>query len=137
MVLPPVQHWKVLVVDDNPDVAGLFRRYLRGRPYRLTQATSGTSALHLALDLHPDVVVLDVLLPSEDGWDTLRHLRETPPLAETPVIISTVLPERALAHSLRVAEFLPKPVTRSALIAALERCCSAPVRRPGRPGPSG
>ncbi|MBI2941314.1 MAG: response regulator [Chloroflexi bacterium] len=122
VVLPAVERRKVLVVDDNPDVVMLFRRYLRGKPYRLIQATSGAGALRLAGELRPDVIILDVLIPSEDGWDILHKLRAAPGLADTPVVVCSVLPERALARSLRVAEFLPKPVTCPALLAALERC---------------
>lgn len=132
VVLPPVALFKVLVVDDNPDVAGLFRRYLRGQPYRLIQATSGESAIQLTDDLRPDVVILDVMLPSADGWEVLAELRRRDAGRRIPTVVCSILPEKALAHSLGVDEFLAKPVTREALLAALRRCV-LPPGQPDRP----
>jgi len=132
VVLPPIQLRKLLVVDDNPDVVGLFRRYLRDQPYRLLQAMSGRGALRLAKELHPDLIILDVLIPSQDGWEILQQLRNEPETTHTRVIICSVLPEQALAVSLGVSEFLPKPVTRQALLAVLEPQCPGPRESPVR-----
>jgi CheY-like chemotaxis protein len=122
VLLSPVSLRKILVIDDNPDLVTLFRRYLRGDPYRLIQTTSGESAIRLAEDLQPDLIILDVMLPSADGWDTLAVFRQRPRSRHVPVIICTILPEQALAQSLGVSEFLAKPVTQEALRVALERC---------------
>jgi len=136
LVLPPVPLRAVLVVDDSPDVGSLFQRYLRGEPYRVVQATSGEGARRLAAELQPEVIVLDVMLPSQDGWEILQRLRDDPVTRFIPVVVCSVLPERELAVSLGVAEFLAKPVTRSTLLATLERCCSVQGARPGRPSAS-
>jgi CheY-like chemotaxis protein len=127
---PVVALRKVLVVDDNPDIVLLFRRYLLNAPYRVIPATTGSAALHLATILRPDAIVLDVMLPShsgdvQDGWDLLRQLRGAPALASTPVIVCSVLPELALASSLGVSEFLAKPISRARLLAVLDRCCES------------
>lgn len=134
VVVPPARLRTLLVVDDNPDVAGLYRRYLRGEACRTLQATTGAGALKVARQLRPDLIVLDVLLPGEDGWELLAALRRAADLQRTPVVVSSVLPERALAQSLGVAGFLPKPVGRPALIAAMERWC--PARRANRALPA-
>lgn len=131
VVLPPVQLRTVLVVDDNPDVVALFRRYLREQPYRVIQATSGASALRVVGELQPDAIVLDVMLPSLDGWDILQQLRGRAETRDVPVIVCSVLPERTLALSLGVSDFLAKPVTRPALLAALQRCHPMSEVRPG------
>lgn len=122
VVLPPVALHKVLVVDDNPDVVGLFRRYLRGQPYRLIQATSGESAIQLTGEMQPAVVILDVMLPSTDGWEVLATLRRQDVGRRIPIVVCSILPEKALAESLGVDEFLAKPVSRETLLAALQRC---------------
>ncbi len=122
LVLPPVQLRTVLLVDDNPDMVGLFRRYLRGLPYRVLQTTSGANVPRLAARLRPDVIILDLLLPSRDGWDVYLALRQHPEIAAIPVIVCSILPERTLASSLGISEFLPKPVTRGQLLTALARC---------------
>ena len=128
----------ILLVDDNPDMALLFRRYLAGTPHRLVQARSAERALRLARELQPDAIILDVLMPSHDGWEILDALHTDPTTAALPVIVCSVVPDHALAYSLGVADFLAKPVSRTAFLAALERL---PARRagagPGPPGASG
>lgn len=126
LLLPFARTRRLLVVDDNPDVAYLFSRFLREHNYQVLLATNGEAALELAREAHPDVVTLDVLMPSQDGWDILRQLAGDPRTRHIPIILCSVLPERSLALSLGVAEFLSKPVTQQALLAALQRCVSAP-----------
>jgi CheY-like chemotaxis protein/predicted DNA-binding protein (UPF0251 family) len=131
--LPPVSLAQVLVVDDNPDLVRLFQRYLGGEPYRLIQATSGEAARRLAAELRPDVVVLDVMLPTEDGWEILAQLRAHPETRDLPVVVCSILPERAVAMSLGVEDFLAKPVTRATLLATLQRWCRPPAAPSARP----
>jgi CheY-like chemotaxis protein len=133
--LPATPAVRVLVIDDNPDVAQLFRRFLAGSPYRLIQARTPSTGLALAHELRPDVIILDVLMPSQDGWQILQQLRTDPVVRSVPVIVCSILPERPLAVSLAAADFLAKPVTRQSLLAALERCRAAPdsAARPGYP----
>jgi CheY-like chemotaxis protein len=120
--LPLARAKTLLVIDDNPDVAFLFSRMLRDYDYRVLQASTSLTALQLAREAHPDAITLDVLMPAQDGWDLLRSLNQDPLVDRIPVIICSVLPERSLALSLGVAEFLNKPVTQEALLAALDRC---------------
>jgi len=136
IILPPIPLRKVLVVDDNPELAGLFRRYLRHEPYRVIQAISGARAVSLACELRPDVIILDVMIPSQDGWEILQYLRANPETTGTPIVICSVLPDLTLALSLGVDEFLPKPVSRSALLATLQHWCLSPAERECRSSPS-
>jgi CheY-like chemotaxis protein len=125
LVLPTVDATLVLIVDDNPGVARLFRRFLRGTGFRLVQARNGFQALDLTKLLQPDVIVLDLMMPVQDGWDLLRSLRADVATASIPVVACSVLPERDLALALGARDFLAKPVTPDTLLAALE-----PFRRP-------
>jgi len=129
VVLLPVQMVNVLVVDDNPDVVGLFRRYLRQTSYRLIQAGTAETALKLAVELKPDIITLDLMMPSQDGWEILQQLRGSEATRDIPIVVCSVLPENGVALSLGVAGFVGKPVTRASLLAALERCLRKP--RPG------
>jgi len=130
LVLPPIPLRTVLVVDDNPDVVSLFRRFLRGEPYRLIQATTAASAVPLALSMRPNAVILDLMMPTQDGWDVLQQLRNHAGTRDLSVIVCSVLPERKLALSLGVDAFLPKPVTQTALREELARCCAAQTASP-------
>ncbi|MGH2459112.1 MAG: response regulator, partial [Chloroflexota bacterium] len=111
----------ILVVDDNPDVGKLFARMLAKHAYHVVQARSAGRALSVARESPPEAILLDVVMPSRDGWELLATLKGDPKLAEIPVIVCSVLPDRELALSLGAADFLPKPVTRSTLLRALER----------------
>jgi CheY-like chemotaxis protein len=134
LLIPPVPSRQVLVIDDNPDVVALFRRFLRRRNYRLVHAATAASALRLASELRPDVITLDLLMPTQDGWEILQQLRQFDVTRQTPILVCSVLPEKALAFSLGATDLLTKPVTRAGLLSSLERCLApvAPVR-PGSP----
>ena len=122
-VVVPVTHpVTVLVIDDNPGVARLFELYLRGTIYRVVHAKTWRQALRLAEEVRPDVITLDVIMPSQDGWDILRQLKALPETSDTPVVVCSILPDRSLALAVGAADFLPKPVTQQSLLAALRRC---------------
>jgi CheY-like chemotaxis protein len=111
----------VLAVDDNTDTLALLARYLGGTPYHFVGTADPKTALPLAVETRPAAIILDVMLPGIDGWELLSQLREHPKLARVPFLISTILPYQELANALGAAEFLPKPVSREALLAALDR----------------
>jgi CheY-like chemotaxis protein len=122
--LPLARFATVLVVDDNPDIGHLFRRFLTGSPVRLVQARTPRQAIKLAHELHPDVITLDVLMPSRDGWQILQDFRNDPVTRDIPVIVCSILPEKPLASYLGAVDFLAKPVTPQSLLAALNRYLS-------------
>src|SRR6185503_4445565 len=92
IALPSAAPTTVLVVDDNPDVRRLFRRYLGGGLYRVLEAEAGAEAVRIAAEGGTDVVTLDVMMPSQDGWETLQTLRNRPETKEIPVLVCSVLP---------------------------------------------
>lgn len=118
---PPI----VLIVDDNSDVIQLFRRYLSASPYQMVGATSSQEALRMAQTLKPAAISLDVMMPTQDGWEVLQNLKHHPATREIPIIVCSVLRERELALSLGAADFLAKPVTQEMLLHALARVMKA------------
>ena len=111
----------MLVVDDNPDVEIVFRRYLEGAGCEVVSARNGADGFRLAQETRPAAITLDVMMTALDGWETLQLLKNHPDTRDTPVIICSVLREEELARFLRAAEILPKPVERLALLRALAR----------------
>jgi CheY-like chemotaxis protein len=135
VVLGGVCETTVLVVDDNAGMLELFQRYLADHAYRLIGAQNGPEGLRLAEEQRPDVIILDVMMPRQDGWEVLQLLQNRSTTRDIPVIVCSVLDDPELAFSLGAAEFLPKPVTRSRLLGALTRCVEhsrAPSDRAGR-----
>ena len=125
VLLPVAPTATVLVIDDNPDFARLFQRYLWAGGYRMLQASTGSQALRLAREVRPQAITLDVMMPSQDGWEILQELRRDETTRDIPVVVCSVLRERDLAFSLGAADFLAKPVTQQALLITLERCLSS------------
>lgn len=122
--LPVAKQATVLVIDDNADTQRLLQRYLLGSHYQFSGAADGEQGIALALELVPQAIVLDVMMPTEDGWSLLGRLREHPQTGHIPVIVCTILPQGELAHALGAAHFLRKPITRTALLAALGQVTS-------------
>ena len=111
----------VLLVDNNDELALLFTRYLQGEPWVLLHAKTVAEALRVAVQQPIAAILLDVLMPHEDGWHLLRDLKSSPRLAQIPVLICSVLNQPRLALSLGAIGYLQKPVARDDLLAALDR----------------
>ena len=111
----------VLVIDDNAGLVELLKDYLTGHACRVVAATSGREGLRLAQEAAPHAIVLDVMMPEIDGWELLQRLRNHPHTAAIPVIICSVFNNPELAYSLGASLFLPKPVSRDDILAALRR----------------
>ena len=112
----------VLVVDDDPGARDLLGRYLQRAGYAVIMAGGGEEALRLARAMKPDIVTLDVLMPQMDGWAVLAAMKESPALADVPVIMVSVTDNRELAISQGVSDYLMKPVGREQLLQSLRRC---------------
>lgn len=122
----------ILLVDDDPDFARLFRRCLVGTCYTLRTSWQAEEALAQAAAFPPDIIILDVLMPSLDGWELLQRFKQMARTSAIPILICSVLHEQSLARALGAVDYLPKPVTPRALLAALDRCRSA-APRPAHP----
>lgn len=107
----------ILVVDDEPRLAGLVRSYLEQEGYRVTTAANGREALHLARDLRPDLIVLDLMMPDLDGWEFMRlHRRER----NTPIIMLTARiddVDKVAGLEMGADDYITKPFSPRELVA--------------------
>jgi two-component system, cell cycle sensor histidine kinase and response regulator CckA len=87
--IDPVKH--LLIIDDDPDIRTVLQQLLNGPDYTLTFANTGADGLAKAADLMPDLILVDVLMPGMDGFAVCRSLRDTPALADVPIILLTTL----------------------------------------------
>ena len=117
----------VLVIDDDPTVHDLMRRFLGKEGVRVATASSGMEGLQLAKRLRPTLITLDVLMPDMDGWEVLSALKADRSLADIPVIILTIVDDPNTGFSLGASEYLTKPIDWSRLAALLHKYrCSQP-----------
>jgi len=119
MRLPAAQR-TLLAVDDNKDVLELYSRYLEDSGYQVITAQDARTALELARNADPRVITLDLMMPDQDGWELLQLLLNQPETRHVPIIVCSVLRQRTLALSLGAVAFLEKPVSRQALLGALQ-----------------
>jgi len=119
--LPLARRPVVLVLDNHPDFVALVSRYLAEQNWRVVGAQEVRQALALALEAKPDVILLDVMLPGQDGWDFMLALRLQEETRNIPVIVCSVLYEPQIARALGASGYLTKPVTQAALLDALAR----------------
>ena len=111
----------VLVIDDDPIVRDLMRRFLAREGFRVETAANGEEGLRLASQLHPDVITLDVIMPHLDGWAVLAAIKGDPVLCHIPVIMLTMADNKNLGYALGASEYITKPLERNRLAAVLKK----------------
>jgi len=112
--------FRVLVVDDDPDMAGLLVRMLAQQGMQAEIAADGHAALQLIAAAPPDLVLLDVQMPGPDGFEICRELKGREATALLPVVLITALEDqdsRVRGIEAGADDFLSKPVRREELIA--------------------
>ncbi|HPP39495.1 MAG TPA: response regulator [Candidatus Kapabacteria bacterium] len=113
----------ILVVDDNKITTKLLRRYLEANGYEAKEAYDGVDCLEKVEERKPDAIVLDVMMPRMDGYETARRLKEQEHTKDIPVVIVTALND--VQNQLKAIEsgaddFLSKPIEEKLLIAKVK-----------------
>jgi PAS domain S-box-containing protein len=110
----------VLVVDDNPDILKLLFLYLQNAGFKVLVAENGRSALERLQVSRPDIILLDVLMPEMDGFETIRHLKANNATKEIPVIFLTALTDtmnKVKGFELGAVDYISKPTQNDEVIA--------------------
>lgn len=117
---------QVLVVDDSPANRELLRQTLEPAGYEARLAGTVHDALALARQQRPDLILSDLHLPGEGGFDFIRAAKADPQLAAVPFIIITssiwAERDRATARQLGAIRFLTRPISATALLAEIAAC---------------
>ena len=122
----------VLLVEDDQSSADLIVAYLEGSGYAVAVVADGAAALTAVARTEPVAVILDIQLPGVNGWAVLRAIKEDPRTADVPVVVTSVLDEKARGLSLGAAAYLVKPVSRIDLLATLDGLTPAYPTHPSR-----
>lgn len=110
---------RALLVEDTPQVAEQLTRYLMGAGLDVVTHDEGEHVVERAAEVAPRVILLDILLPAEVGWDALRDLKADPRTRHIPVVVVSVLDRPDLGRALGAAASVVKPVTREGLVRVL------------------
>ena len=130
LALERQQHLVVLVIDDDPTTRELLHRSLTSSDVSVIMAADGEEGLLLVEALHPDVVILDVLLPGVDGWSVLTTIKSSPESADIPVIMLTIVDDRDKGFVLGAHDYLTKPIDNVRLTAVIRGLCDNQLASP-------
>ena len=113
----------ILVVDDNKITTKLLRRYLEANGFEASEAYDGIDCLEKLKERKPNAVVLDVMMPRMDGYETVKNIKADDSTKDIPVVIVTALND--VANQLKSIEagsddFLSKPIEEKLLVAKVK-----------------
>jgi DNA-binding response OmpR family regulator len=114
---------KILIVEDEKDILHLVKHYLEKEGYRVSTAVTGAEGLKLAKSDHPDLLVLDLMLPGMDGLEVCKRLRADQPTAILPIIMLTAKAEESdtvIGLELGADDYVTKPFSPKALVARVK-----------------
>ena len=114
---------KILVVEDEQDIAQLVRHYLEKEGFHPSIAKTGLEALNLAVSEHPDLVILDLMLPQMDGLEVCKAIRRKPETARLPIIMLTAKKEESdtvVGLELGADDYITKPFSPKTLVARVK-----------------
>jgi two-component system response regulator CpxR len=115
----------VLVVDDDAEIRETLTHLLQAEGYTVLRAANGVQALEQLRVGHPNVMLLDLMMPVMSGWEVLEELGESGELEKVPIVVVSAMG----APGARVC--LRKPVNLDELLAVVGRCCREPARVSG------
>jgi len=120
---PAVESATILIVDDTPNNLQVLFSYLETEGYKVLLAEDGESALQIAQSQAPDLVLLDVLMPNVDGFETCRQLKAKTSTREIPVIFLTALSEtvnKVQGFKLGGVDYITKPIEQEEVLARIQ-----------------
>ena len=120
---------RILLVDDDADFVESTKIVLESKPYEVIVAVNGDECLRKARDESPDLILLDIIMPVEDGFTAAEQLKKDPELAKIPVLMltsystkgaETSIP-RSRGYELEAEDYIDKPVSPQDLLAILDK----------------
>ena len=118
----------ILVVDDDPDLVDMISAKLEANKYRVAKAYDGVQALEKIRQEKPDLVILDVMMPNKDGYETCDEIKKDPKYKDITVVLLTAvvdnLPTTSYTHhsgkTTLADDFIPKPIDLDKLVGMVQ-----------------
>jgi len=123
---------RILYVEDNEQSLYLVTFLLKSNGYEVIQALDGNEGLEAAVTFRPDLILLDMQLPSMDGYTVARRLRDNPDLAETPIVAITsfaMMGDREKALDAGCTGYIEKPINPETFLMEIGRYLTKCVSR--------
>jgi len=117
------QQKKILIVDDEPDIREFISYNLIRKGYSVFTAPDGKAGFEMAVEFRPHLIILDVLMPLMNGYETCMRLRRNPIFADTKIIFLSALSEsyaKDLGLELEADAFITKPIRIEQLVKRVE-----------------
>lgn len=121
--MAPAAAKKILVVEDERDILHLVKHYLEKEGFRVRTATTGPEGLQAARSEHPDLLILDLMLPEMDGLEICKRLRSDQQTASLPIIMLTAKAEESdtvIGLELGADDYVTKPFSPKTLVARVK-----------------
>jgi DNA-binding response OmpR family regulator len=118
----------ILIVDDAPENLGALRKMMVEQGYQTFVATSGERALKIAQRVHPDLILLDIMMPGMDGYETCRQLKSQPRPQRIPVIFMsarTGTEDVVAGFDIGAVDYISKPLRMPKCARACARSCKS------------
>ncbi len=115
-----MENTKILVVDDDLNICELLRLYLEKEGYTVTIANDGINAVKMFEESKPDIILLDIMLPGQDGWQVCREIRKS---SNVPIIMLTAKGEtfdKVLGLELGADDYVTKPFETKEVVARIK-----------------
>ncbi len=116
------RHQRILIVDDHPTNIALLEDIL-GEEYVLAAATSGEEALALVSPFQPDLILLDIMMPGVNGYETCRRLREMPAFRHVKILMVSAkarVEDRLRGYEVGADDYITKPFDEEELLAKVQ-----------------
>src|SRR5262252_7198990 len=113
---------RILIIEDERDVAELMRYHVMKEGYEATVASKGIDGIRLAKELRPDLILLDIMVPELNGWEICRRLKQDPETVGIPVVIVTGRVEegdKVLGLEMGADDYVTKPFSPRELVARI------------------
>lgn len=119
---------KILCIEDEPEMIDLIRLILERRGFKVQGAAGGVEGIRLVREQHPDLVLLDLMMPDMDGWEVYQQMKADEATRDIPVIVVTAKAQsidRVLGlHIAKVDDYISKPFSPQELLASVEKVFS-------------
>jgi DNA-binding response OmpR family regulator len=118
----------ILCVEDEPEMIDLIRLILARKGYNVKGAAGGVEGIRLVKEIHPDLVLLDLMMPDMDGWEVYQQMKAEASLRDIPVIVVTAKAQnidKVLGlHIAKVDDYIAKPFSPQELMDSVDKVFS-------------